>query len=1047
LSNALQQVYTTDKRLQVICIDQFEEAFIKLGPRVINRFAEALEECLSRNDGVTRFLIAIREDFLSRLAALNVIVPEILASTYRLDDLSRANAYLAITKPAQLCGIRVEEGLADAILDDLSPTDVLPAHLQVVCDRVLGANTSGQGLTLATYKGLGRASGILAGHLEGALRDMPEDLDPAARSVLSALVTSEKTKDLLTIDEIASRTGLNRQLAVRVCHDLIHRCRLVREVRGKRDAFELSHESLARSAALWLDRVQAQMRAAQDLLDREVNTGQRFADYVFDRDRLRLFEKHRSALYLSPNAVNLIISSYSVLGDIPASWNADVETLSQNDAIEALFYRPVRHNPLLLPELIARVKHLPAELPPEVGEKIGAWLLAADFNSLVRALPSLATAAMRWLPVLAERLESLSAAQVLQLLVVAPAWSPAWAASVISRFKAGSDSRVIPSVASALLTEKYRPLVGEDVRRELATVLRRIMATGAAAQRNVAHVEAARLFVQEVDAADALVRSEDIDAGAVLGEAQSRSDLAAASIAYLFAAQLIEHVTALFRSMAQHDASARAALEQGLRESGEFGLKALAEAVKGTPEDQELIAFACRVVEAGLQGPPSPQARLVDELCKVVPTLSSESLVRVAQCMSSLDVEAVIAVFLGRLPRLSVTIAKELLRLSWSDWWWVAASVLNRSSGVEVDIRPKLSDAVATMSTRAIVSILELKSDISYDLAIEIARGRLRQSKLERHRIVEAIAPPTNAGPVGSIIFLLARVALENSAKSRADLESELVGLLTNPGALDEQRCGPSESLLILDAVNSCLITTRALAAYPEDVRSRCFNSVARFRGHGPQVDRMIGHLCAADPTVAARLLVEGSEAQREGILDVFLASTGPILAIISDALRGVSEGGNRTVRAKALALLIRSGDATAVQSAAILMRPSKRGTLPPSIVKICRDEIARYVAALPPPDLHALMATKVFSDIVLSEMIRTYPEMLMKDDVLSWALKTLGDLKRESAAELRHQLSERMGLLGSKLARIVDYGTSRQKDQARQLLALSTIRLLHESD
>ena len=71
LADVLRKCYEVDSRLQVVFIDQTEEAFLKLGRDVLTRFAASLRDCLLDREGVTRFVFVIREDFLGRMAVFN----------------------------------------------------------------------------------------------------------------------------------------------------------------------------------------------------------------------------------------------------------------------------------------------------------------------------------------------------------------------------------------------------------------------------------------------------------------------------------------------------------------------------------------------------------------------------------------------------------------------------------------------------------------------------------------------------------------------------------------------------------------------------------------------------------------------------------------------------------------------------------------------------------------------------------------------------------------------------------------------------------------
>jgi hypothetical protein len=97
--------------------------------------------------------------------------------------------------------------LGEEILNDLSPDRILPANLQIVCDRIY-QESEGNALKLETYTKIGRAARTLKGHLEEAMSRLSVELESTARKVLQAMVTSEHTKDLLSLEQIVKRTQL-----------------------------------------------------------------------------------------------------------------------------------------------------------------------------------------------------------------------------------------------------------------------------------------------------------------------------------------------------------------------------------------------------------------------------------------------------------------------------------------------------------------------------------------------------------------------------------------------------------------------------------------------------------------------------------------------------------------------------------------------------------------------------------------------------------------------------------------------------------------------
>jgi hypothetical protein len=132
----LQELFQDRQEEIVIFMDQSEEAFIKLGQQFLEQFFGVVRDLVSEPTIGIRFIFALREDYLGRLAKYHSQLPRLLESVYRLQELTREAAREAIMKPAEKCGLSVEDVLIDEILDDLSPDQILPAHLQIVCHRL-----------------------------------------------------------------------------------------------------------------------------------------------------------------------------------------------------------------------------------------------------------------------------------------------------------------------------------------------------------------------------------------------------------------------------------------------------------------------------------------------------------------------------------------------------------------------------------------------------------------------------------------------------------------------------------------------------------------------------------------------------------------------------------------------------------------------------------------------------------------------------------------------------------------------------------------------
>jgi hypothetical protein len=316
---ALRILFHNCHREHVIFLDQTEEAFIKLGKALLDSFFRSIRECVSGTNTGTYVVFVIREDYLGWLAKHRDQFPGLLSSVCLLQELTHESAREAIIKPAEICGLQVEDTLVEEVLDDLSPDSILPAHLQIVCDRIY-QESNRQVLTLETYKKVGRAARILRGHLEEAMSRLPVELESTARKVLRAMVTSEHTKDLLSLEQIVKRIRLPIKQVEAAVHDLIHAQRLIREVPGDRIRFEFSHESLTDSVTEWLEEKELRIREIQEMLEQEVSNAKKFKGFQFPLDKLRLIDEHREYLDLDKDSINVVVKTFLKSGQLPEFW-------------------------------------------------------------------------------------------------------------------------------------------------------------------------------------------------------------------------------------------------------------------------------------------------------------------------------------------------------------------------------------------------------------------------------------------------------------------------------------------------------------------------------------------------------------------------------------------------------------------------------------------------------------------------------------------------------------------------------------------------------
>ncbi len=341
-----------DGRHQIIFVDQLEEALLKCAPGVLKEFFSEVGRCLADAWLGVSFVFVLREDYLANLSEYGVDVWGLTSAVYRVHELSREGAREAVIKPAAEAGITVEREMVESLLDDLSPDTILPAHLQIVCYR-LYESTRGTGkFTLKAYRDLGSAADILRLHLDTVLEQLPPRLKDTSKLVLRTLVTSEQTKDLLLLSEIAERCELAKPLVADTLFDLIHHQRLVREVLGSPVRFELSHECLAPAIADWMDATEALIRQAQEILQQEVTAFLHLLDYQIPNDRLAIITKYAHTLHFSHDATRVLTESYATCGSFPPSWQARLQGVSLDERYSWLFWNAAGNDPKKLEDIL-----------------------------------------------------------------------------------------------------------------------------------------------------------------------------------------------------------------------------------------------------------------------------------------------------------------------------------------------------------------------------------------------------------------------------------------------------------------------------------------------------------------------------------------------------------------------------------------------------------------------------------------------------------------------------------------------------------------------
>ena len=170
----------------VLILDQFEEFFrYQRHTAAFRPFIEQLAAVITDSRLPVSVVISMREDFAMELNAFKPQLPTLLFENfYRLDTLSKKQAYDAVVNPMSLIGFCYEDGLVDIILNDLLISPVLliseaspdlscfskieMSYLQIVCSYLWSdaCKNNSYIVKVSDYFDAGAAEGILERYLE-----------------------------------------------------------------------------------------------------------------------------------------------------------------------------------------------------------------------------------------------------------------------------------------------------------------------------------------------------------------------------------------------------------------------------------------------------------------------------------------------------------------------------------------------------------------------------------------------------------------------------------------------------------------------------------------------------------------------------------------------------------------------------------------------------------------------------------------------------------------------------------------------------------------
>ncbi|WP_437283652.1 nSTAND1 domain-containing NTPase [Sorangium sp. So ce375] len=237
----------------LLFVDQFEELYT-LGASREERaaFVACLEGVADDASSPLRVLLAIRADFLDRMADDHDFVVDVTRGLSLLPPMGRDGLRDALTRPLAAAGHRFETAeMVGDMLGTLESTRSPLPLLQFTAAKLWEARDRERRLlTRESYERLGGVAGALSAHADAVLSALPAREQRLARAVLVRLVTPERTRAVVSLEElhgvVQDGEGAAGEAIEQVVQHLAGARLLLIETGGEREGttVELVHESL-----------------------------------------------------------------------------------------------------------------------------------------------------------------------------------------------------------------------------------------------------------------------------------------------------------------------------------------------------------------------------------------------------------------------------------------------------------------------------------------------------------------------------------------------------------------------------------------------------------------------------------------------------------------------------------------------------------------------------------------------------------------------------------------------------------------------------------
>lgn len=328
----------------LLLLDQFEEYFLyHPESEANNSFDSEFARAVNRDDVDANFLVALREDGLSKLDRFRARIPNLMGNLLRLKHLDAAAAEDAIRKPLAAYNdllekeeteVTIEDGLVNTIIDQvrsgyvsLAPsagagqthelegdstieTPFLQLVLTRLWDQELG--NASRSLRQETLLKLGGAREIVRTHLDDVMQRLEPLEQKLCASFFDRLVTPSGTKIACRIDDLDKWAG---ELGGNVLHvvTILSESRILRTIAPSASqpaiptSYEIFHDVLAPAVLEWRRRFVEQQTLEEIRRVEQNKRDQERAERTREQELEKTREKSRRMRFLATAALFIMI--------------------------------------------------------------------------------------------------------------------------------------------------------------------------------------------------------------------------------------------------------------------------------------------------------------------------------------------------------------------------------------------------------------------------------------------------------------------------------------------------------------------------------------------------------------------------------------------------------------------------------------------------------------------------------------------------------------------------------------------------------------------